>query len=94
MICSIICGAAALLAVAAALFAAIVPATRGWAGLDDFLLRIGIIGVLCLISLIAGSLGLYFNEPYQVFLIIMVIIAAIPSIAFVIFAGMIIRKLL
>ncbi len=94
MLWTIISYGAAALAIMVSIYAAVVPGTRGWNGIDDFLLRVGIIGVLALICAITASVGLYIGEPTKVHLIILLALAVIPAIAFIVFAAMLIIKLL
>jgi hypothetical protein len=94
MLWTIISCCAAGLAVMVSIYAAVVPGTRGWNGMDDFLLRVGIIGILALICAITASVGLYVGEPTKVSLICLLALSIIPAIAFIVFAAMLIMKLL
>ncbi len=94
MICSIISGSAAGLAVIATIWAVVTPHTRGFAGLDDALLRTAIIGTLSTICCIASIFGLALAEPYKIYLIIMLCLSVLPSIAFLLFLVMILIKMM
>lgn len=93
MICGIISICAAGLAIAVGIYAAIAPATRGWNGMDDVLLRAGIIGLLALITCIAASIGLYRGEAQTTILVILVVLSSLPASAFIIGGVMLLKKL-
>jgi hypothetical protein len=76
------------------IYSYLVKPTRGWAGMDDVLIRCGIIGTLLSIAFISSLLGLINDAAWKGFHLTGVIILAVPTLIFLIGVGMLIRKML
>ena len=86
--------AAFSLALLLVLFFWLVPTRQGWDGLSDFLLRAAFITFLTTLSLVCSSLSLYLHTPRPLWLWAIALLSAVPALAGLFYAALILRKLL